>query len=91
MFPVASESDFCKSLLFIGEYIPKWSCDFENGLCHWLQMTEDQVDFKHGKGSDVGWKDHTKKTGDGISISTIIDFSQQNLIITSIFASSLTA
>ena len=49
-----------------GDYIPKWSCDFENGLCHWLQVKDDQLDFRYVTGRDVGWKDHTTDSKNGM-------------------------
>ena len=50
-----------------GDYIPQWSCDFEDGLCHWLQVKDDRLDFKYVMGSDVGWKDHTTKSSNGMA------------------------
>jgi len=47
------------------DYIPSWSCDFEHSLCHWLQSTDDQLDFKHVTGDTVSWNDHTTDSRDG--------------------------
>ena len=50
----------------LGDYIPKWSCDFENGLCHWLQAIDDEKDFSYIVGGVSGWGDHTTKSPAGI-------------------------
>ena len=49
-----------------GDYIPRWSCDFENGLYHWLQDKDDQLDFRNVTGKGVGWKDHTTDSKNGM-------------------------
>ena len=51
-------------ILITGDYIPKWSCDFENGLCHWLQVHDDHYDWSHVSGTrDL--LDHTTNSING--------------------------
>ncbi len=48
---------------FVGYDIPMWSCDFDHGLCHWMQMKDDDVDWESQAGGVNGIYDHTRSNG----------------------------
>eukprot|EP00795_Rhopilema_esculentum_P012748 gene12748-3475_t len=48
-----------------GQYVPKWSCDFEDGLCDWYKVDVNGFGWEHSADSPYKIKDHTKDSVNG--------------------------
>eukprot|EP00795_Rhopilema_esculentum_P012745 gene12745-3472_t len=48
-----------------GQYVPKWSCDFEDGLCDWYKVDVNGFGWKHSADSPYKIEDHTKDSVNG--------------------------
>ena len=45
--------------------MPKWSCDFEDGLCDWYKVDANGFGWEHSAGGPHKIKDHTKDSVSG--------------------------
>ncbi|XP_065051136.1 MAM and LDL-receptor class A domain-containing protein 2-like isoform X1 [Rhopilema esculentum] len=48
-----------------GPYVPKWSCDFEDGFCDWYKVDVNGFGWEHSADSPNKIKDHTKDSVNG--------------------------